>query len=219
MRIINKVFMLIFLVANIFILLFDFFKYDIYNKADARSFGAGIAFGFIIYAVYGMYCILAIGTLLYTLLYIVFGIKKYKWKAFILSGIMITTILLLTVVPYTKGYLNVFYAINKDHFQKTIQMYNKGELQRYQCGATEYYVPYRLSSYIGKMDVQDNESSIKIRFYAYRGFFSDIVIVYSSDDSGINENDFSVLGYKINYSNVRGIDKNWYSAVIPKTQR
>jgi hypothetical protein len=205
----KKTFVYICLLASIFILFFDFFKYDIYNKADARSFGAGLAFGFLIYAVYGVYCFLAIGTLFY----IVLRIKQYMWKALIPSMIMAVAILLLTFVPYTKSYVNAFYFINKDHLQETVQMYTDGELQDFIRG-DEYIVPYRLTSYTGKMGIQKSQGSVKIEFYAYRGFFNKTVIIYSSDDSSISPEDFTILGYKINYRNIRRIDINWYSAVI-----
>lgn len=209
MKTYKKTFVCICLLSSILILLFDFFKYDIYNKADARSFGAGLAFGLVIYFVYGVYCFLAIGTLFY----VIQRLKQYKWKAFIPSMIMLVTILLLTLVPYTKSYVNAFYFINKDNLQKTVQMYTKGELQDFYRG-DEYIVPYRLTSYTGKMVIQERNNSIKIEFYAYRGFSNKTVIIYSSDDSGINPDDFIIVGYKLNYRNIHKIDTNWYSAVM-----
>jgi hypothetical protein len=190
-------------------LLFDFFKFDIYNRTDTYSFGAGLFSGFIILAIYGMYYSLAIGTLFY----IILRIKVNKRKAFIPSVIMIVTILLLTFVPYSKGYVNIFYSINKDDFQKIVQMYNKGELDDFQSNVNEYIVPYRLTSYTGKMYVQNTEGVSKIQFYASGGFRK-LVIIYSSDDSGINQEDFYNLRIKMDYRNIRRIDKNWYSAVI-----
>lgn len=128
---------------------------------------------------------------------------------------MTIAILLLGFFPYTNAYLNLFYSLNRDAFQKTIELVNNGEIRHLQTDTNEYAVPYRSTSYAG---VMYTEGVSKIMFFAYYGFEKAVVIVYSSVDSGIDKDDFNdgfPTGYNWGFSDIKKIDTNWYSATVP----
>lgn len=203
------------ILTSIFILAFDFFKFDFFlGVRGSSSFGAEIVYGFLALIPYGLYGILAIWSGIY-------AFKKYnsmRGKAFIPTTVILITIFLLNFFPYTKLYLNLNYSLNRGRFQQTIQIINGGEIEdykrNYQLGSEEYIVPYRLASYSGVIQVQIHNDIIKVMFSAYKGYSREVVIVYASDDSGIDKTDFSSNGATCNYSNINKIDVNWYSATI-----
>lgn len=205
------------ILSSIFVLAFDFLKFDFIIKVkSAGSFGAEIVSGFLVLIPYGLYGILAIWSLIYIF-------KKYrskKWMALLPAIIILVTVLLLGFFPYTKMYLDLNYSINKARFQQTIHLVDSGEIKgykkNYQLGSDEYIAPYRLSSYSGVVRVQVHNDVTKLMFSAYKGYSREVVIVYSSDDSGINKKDFSdrLNGATWNFSNIKKIDGNWYSATV-----
>lgn len=203
------------ILSSVFILAFDFVKFDLIIRVKGSgSFGAGIVSGFLLLFPYILYGLLAI----WSLLYVFKRIKAKKWRAFAPMCVIIVTIFLLGLFPYTKAYLKANYSINKEEFQKTIQLLNNGEMQQYQIGTDKFLVPYRLTSYSGVLYTDVDNGVTKVMFFAYSGFNKDVVIVYSSDDSGINENDFSgnfPIGSTWNFSKINKIDTNWYSSTIP----
>ncbi|MEA4831616.1 hypothetical protein SDC9_127036 [bioreactor metagenome] len=187
-----------------------FYKLNFYVAADTRSFGAGIIVGFLLYIPYILYGILAIRTVFYLF-------KKFKEKrlvAFAPAGIILVTTLLYALFPYTNLYLNMYYSLNKGMLQKTVQLMNEGKV--YPIDNNEYIVPYKSTSYTGVLYTEVNDGITKIMFYAFKGVKKDIVIVYSSDDSSINKKDFNniIYGGTWNFSNIKKIDTNWYSATI-----
>jgi hypothetical protein len=93
---------------------------------------------------------------------------------------------------------------------------NNGEMQKYQIGTNKYMAPYRLTSYSGVLNTDVHDNVTKIMFYAFSGLKKDVVIVYCSDDSGIDKRDFNggIYGGSWNFSNTRKINVNWYSATI-----
>jgi hypothetical protein len=194
-------------------LIFDFLKFDLINKVEGSySFGLGIVIGFLLWIPYILYGVLAIWTVCY-------AFKKSevkRWKAFIPMTLMIITIVLFVFLPYSKTYIELNYSFNKERFQKTVQLMNNGVMQRYQIGTNKYIAPYRVTSYSGVLYTDVNDGVTKIMFYAFSGLKKDVVIVYCSDDSGIDQRDFSGSIYDAmwNYSNTKKIDVNWYSAII-----
>lgn len=202
------------LISSIILVLFDFYKFDLMIKADGYSLGAELVTNFLVMIPYCLYALLMIFSLFY-------AIKKYKsirWKAVIPSIITIITVIVFAVLPYTKGYESLFYSINKNNYNKIIEMINSREILDYQCDSNMYIVPYRMASYTGKMTAETRDGVTKIKFYAYRGFLKSIVIMYASDDSGINQDDFVDYPYtraKFEFSNLSTIEPKWYTATVP----
>lgn len=191
------------IICSILLLLFDFFKFDMIIRAKGYSFGLTIIVGFLAYLPYLIYVI-------WTIWLVVYIFKKgeiQKVTTFMPLAIMVVTILLLTVVPYSDTYTSLNYSLNKQNFGKIIEMVKNGEIQQYRTNMTEYVVPYRFTSYIGKMYTCVNDDVIKVMFYAYRGFRGNVVLIYSSDGSEIKNRDFGK-----NFKNIKRIDDNWYSA-------
>lgn len=191
------------IICSILLLLFDFFKFDMIIRAKGYSFGLTIIVGLLAYLPYLLYVI-------WTSWLVVYIFKKgeiQKVRTFMPLAVMVVTILLLTVVPYSDTYANLNYSLNKQNFEKTIDMVNNGEIQQYQTNMTEYVVPYRFTSYIGKLYTCVNDDVTKVMFYAYRGFRGSVVLIYSSDGSEIKNRDFEK-----SFNSIKRIDDNWYSA-------
>jgi hypothetical protein len=197
----------IFIVSIIFsivLLWFSLFRFDIAIKAN-YSFGLLVVFGLlshIPYIIYGGW----------TICVICFTLKKGEnmllGRVLPLATIVVT-ILLLTVFPYTDAYVSLNYKFNKENFSKTIEMINDGEIQLPRTNMNEFIVPYRLTSYTGKLYTYENDDVTKIMFFAYSGFRGGVVLVYSSDDSEIKNIEFQRI-----FENIKRVDDNWYSARI-----
>ncbi len=198
---------------SVLLVLFDFFKFDWIIKIKvSQSFGAEILLGFILYIPYIIFACLT-G---WSIIYIFKKIKSKKWKSILPTAVMAFTILLLIVFPYTKTYINMFYKLNQEQLQKTIQMVNSEEIHSYAIDENEYRAPFRLTSYSGVMHKDSHNGVTKVKFYAFKGIKkdNDVIIVYSSDDSSIDSDDFSDDLVKWNLSNIKKICPNWYSATV-----
>ena|GEM_PF-2825954 len=206
----KNVAILISALSSLFLLLFTLFKFDLTTFADIYApLGAELVLGFVILAIYGLYAIFALWSFLYAFL----NAKTKKWMALVPMLIMIPTIYLIVFFPYTKAYFNLYLSINQNQLQKTVQMQKMGR----QIDRNEYIVPYRFTSFSGVMYTQVNGEVKKDLFYTYNGFQKDIVIVYTSDDSGIDKRDFSECfptGYYWNFREIHKIERNWYSATV-----
>lgn len=194
---------LICIIYSIALILFDFFKYDIFIKAN-YSFGLLMVVGILSYIPYVLYGILII----WIVWHIIRKVRALHWMTFVPLTVVIITILLLTVFPYTDEYIGLYYSLNRGNLYKTIEMVNNGEIQR-QTGEHEYVVPYRLTSYSKVLYAHANDEVTEVLFFAYKGIGKATVMVYYSDDSGINESDFSSIR---NPRNIKKVDDNWYSA-------
>ncbi len=202
---------IIFILVSILLLLFDWIKGRLI-LLTANSLGAELVVGLLAYIPYVLYCTFIIWSVIYMLK----RIKLKKLGAFVPLIIVSITLLILFFIPYSKTYLNFDYETNKVYREKTIEMVASKVIQQYQSGEDEYIAPYRLTSYTGKIYVQDVDGVTKVLFYSYKGFTKSRIIVYSSDDSGIIENDFNfgVPQNKLDLGDIKRLDKNWYSATI-----
>lgn len=193
--------------------MFDFFKFDLIIKVKGSySFGAEIVLGYILYIPYVIFaCLTAWSTI-----YMFKKIKSKKWKAILPTAVMLFTILLLIVFPYTNMYINMFYKLNQEQLQKTIQMVYNGEIHSYAIDENEYRVPFRLTSYSGVMQKDIHNGVTKVEFNAFKGIKkdNDVIIVYASDDSGITSDDFTDDLITWNLSNIKKICPKWYSATV-----
>ena len=197
-------------ISSISLILFDFYKFDLLIHVEGKyNFVAGLGISWLALFIYGLYGILVI----WSYVYIFTQFKSINWKALIPAAVTSITVILLLVFPYTEAYVNLDYSINKDNFQKTVQMAN--HMENYLIGEGEYIVPYRLTSYSGVLNKADGTIT-KMMFYAYSGFGKCVVIIYTADDSGINSEEFSEIFNigKWKYSNIRKLDTNWYSATV-----
>jgi hypothetical protein len=201
------------LLVNIFILLFDYFKIDLLYLADNYSRNAfeEITLKSIAFVPFALYVIFVVGLLIY----IGMNIKVLKWKAALIIAIFSLTVLFYLFVPYSNTFAKLQYNVNKDHYAKTIKLLHSGELPNYHAEEDTYIVPYRFTSYTRLMNVQNSGGVTKIWFDVYKGLTKIKIIVYTSDDSGIKVTDFSKGdGYTYTYSDIKKIETNWYSATV-----
>lgn len=204
---------IIYVIFSLLFCAFDLLKYDVMIRINGgSSFGASIVVGYLLWIPYILYGVLAIWSFVYAFKWI----KSKNWRALLPAIVSIITIFFLFVFPYTDAYLDLNYSLNKEQLQETVQMVKSGKIHKYQIDEYEYMAPYRLTSYSGVLYLDQNSGVTKIMFYAFRRFQKDVVIVYSSDDSSIDETDFfNVLGFaRWNYSNIQKIETNWYSATV-----
>lgn len=201
------------ILASLLILLFDYFKVDVLyvsnnyviSALEEVSLKLAVLIPYIIYTVYAAYM----------LIYVFSKAKLLRWKAVAVAAVISCAVLIYLFVPYSSVFAKYQYQLNKDHYAKTIQMLNDGELSYYHAEANTYFVPFRFVSYTRLMYVQNSDSTTKIWFDVYEGLTKSKIIIFAADNSGINENDFAkAFGFKYNYSDIKQIDTNWYSATV-----
>jgi hypothetical protein len=186
--------------------IFDWFKFDLVVKTNE------FAVGNLTLIIYIVYWLMGICTIVYAVLLL----KQFKWQAFIPTMIFLIAVLYVSIYPMTNLYFNKDYISNAGKRIQTVKMLEQHQLTEYQIGQDEYMVPYRSTSRTDTMLVQEKSNVIKIMFYIYRGFGINKVLVYVSDDSGIEPNDFNfeLPSYTQNFKNIKKMDDNWYSAII-----
>lgn len=199
-----------FILASILLLLFDRTKYYLVLLTGNRL-GFKLAIGLLLNIMYVLYC----GLVIWAVIYVLKRIKEKRLGAFVPLIIVTIILLIFFFIPYSKVYLNFDYEINKTNRSKTIEMFANKEIIKNYPDQEEYIAPYMFTSYTGKIYIQDVDGVTKVMFYSYLGFTKRRIIVYTSDDSGIDEYDFNfgISEKKLNLSDVKKLDKNWYSAI------
>ena len=192
---------LLFVILSAAVMLFDWQKNDLLLKIKGGgSLGSSMIFGLIEPTVYLIYVLLGMGTIVYAVLML----KKVGWSAILPSIIFLATLFFVFVFPVTRLYLNWNHAINKANREKIVSMAEEGLISEYQIGPDKYVVPFRSTSYTGAMIVHNQDDVLTVEFFVYRGLLGEKLIVYVSDDSGLN--DFE--GYK----NIEKLSDGWYTA-------
>lgn len=107
----------------------------------------------------------------------------------------------------TEPNVRLNYHINKGVREEIIQMMNNGDIERYRGGANKYMSPYRRASQTNKIHYWDN-GNLKALFTVNSDLTGRSVIIYVSDDSGINENDFG-----LEYRRTGKLDDKWYYGI------
>ncbi len=190
-------------IASVLLLLFDLFLYDalIYFNSP----GAKVAMGLFIYFVLFIYAITAI----IVLIHIAVNIKIIKLFAIAHCTTITLTVLFFTYLPFTETYHQLYFAIEKNHLNETIQLYEEGALS--QIGIDKYIVPYRLTSHTGKVYFFQDEQSINALFTIYKGFHKSSNILYSSgcDAPTVDNNYFGLC--RCDTLNINKIDEHWYT--------
>lgn len=154
---------------------------------------------------------------MFGVLSIVLNIKKVKLIAFVMFFIYAFTIFTVFVFPRTELYINIDYNINNDSREATINMIKNDDIDDCCIGQNEYIVPFRQTSYTRTMHIQEKNGVLKVMFYVYLGIHEKSIIVYVSDDSGIESSDFSSdlpVGILYKFYDIKKLSNNWYSARI-----
>lgn len=200
----SKRILILSIALSILLLWFNMFRFDIAIKAN-KSFGLLIVAGlmsFVPYVIYGGW------TIWITIL--VIKNRKNNVRDGVISLVAIAlTIALLTVIPYTDAFVKMSYLVNKNNLTKTIDMINDSEIELPRTNTNEYIVPFRLTSYTGRLYTYEIDNVTKIMFYVFSGIRGGVVLVYSPDGSGLKNADF-----ERRFENIEKVDENWYSAHI-----
>jgi len=206
----KSLFYVVFIVINAIFILFQIFKYDLLILAKSNSFGYQIILGLLDNAMYLLYALI----FLFSVIYAVVKMKEMKWKAYVHSIVCVLVIFLLIVLPATESYANWNYSLNKSRRTSIIEMKMNGELTEFAIGMNEYRAPYRGVSYTKAIYVQEKANTTKIMFIIHQAFGINRVLIYVSDDSGIDVNDFALSSYPRNYCDIKKMDTNWYLALV-----
>jgi hypothetical protein len=197
----------VFVLGSVIFFTFDWVRFDLSKKINNS-----LIIGNFVWFIYFLYGCMGV----WSVIYLIKKLSVYRWKAFIPIAIVIITILYFLLIPLSNIYLNIDYKLNGGNRAKIVQMVQNDQMQRNQIGENKYIVPYRLTSHTGYIYVQKNTLVTKIMFYVYCGIGKSRVIIYSSNDSEINENDFN-SGIPVTNSHFRDIkkmEKYWYSATF-----
>ena len=188
---------LIFVLISIVFIFLSWLKRDIifYTNTNLPIISAAIL-GILIFIFDALY-------ILFGFLSIILNIKKVKIIAFVMLIIYAFTIFTVLVFPKTDLYINIDYNVNNDSREATINMIKNDEIDNYRIGLDKYIAPFRQTSYTGTMHLQEENGVLKVMFYVYLGLYEKSIIVYVSDDGGINPDDFSAdlpegMTYKFN---------------------
>jgi hypothetical protein len=205
MKIKNIIFTVVIFIISTFFIIFDHSRFDLTIKINSFVVGN---FVLLVYFLFGVTGILS-------LIHAIKYIKSLKWQAVIPVVIFSITIFYVFVFPLTDLYYNISYKINAVKRTQIVEMLWQNKLDRYQIGANEYMVPFRSCSYTGTMLVQKKADNIKVMFYINYFFGKSKVLIYVSDDSGIDKNDFNGgLQYNLHFSDIKKVDFDWYTATI-----
>ena len=202
---------LIFVLISIVFIFLSWLKRDIifYTNTNLPIISAAIL-GILIFIFDALY-------ILFGIISIVLNIKKVKIISFVMLIIYAFTIFTVLVFPKTDLYINIDYNVNKDSREATINMIKNDEIDNYRIGLDKYIAPFRQTSYTGTMHLQEENGVLKVMFYVYLGLYEKSIIVYVSDDGGINPDDFSAdlpEGMTYKYNDIKKLSANWYSANI-----
>jgi hypothetical protein len=179
---------LIILAASILLVLFNFFMFDIINAFDKP--GCKCIDGIAWLCVYISICDRGPDVLIY----VIVRIKQIKLFALIHCVIIAVTVLFFIYIPYTDTYQKIYFALEKNHLNETIQMIGTDEL--WQTGMDEFRVPYRLTSHTGKFYVSIDNDVTRAEFTIYKGLDKSSILIYTSGTDKVNENDFSLAYIK-----------------------
>jgi hypothetical protein len=180
--------------------------FDIINAFDNP--GANALMGLLGYVFIFLYAIVA----LIVLIYVIVRIKQIKLFALIHCVIIAVTVLFFTYIPYTDTYQKIYFALEKNHLNETIQMIGTDEL--WQTGMDEFRVPYRLTSHTGKFYVSIDNDVTRAEFTIYKGLDKSSILIYTSGTDKVNENDFSLSVYKTGIHDIKQMDTHWYTAIV-----
>ena len=194
---------MVILIASILLIVFEWAKFDLAIQMNT------FAIGTLTWIVYILYAVLGIGTILYAILMC----RTIKWQAFISVALFLITLTYVFLYPLSIVYTNAEFEKNLAKRIETVKLVESNQISEYQINVDEYIVPYRETSHTGTMLVQRRNGITKVMFYSYKGLMSARVIVYVSDNSGIEINDFNLdfPGYIRNYSQSRQMTSNWFS--------
>jgi hypothetical protein len=202
---------IIFFIFTILFIIFDKLQFDLIMRINAFNLGLELINGILIRLTYFLYICISV----WAVIYIFIKIRLLKWKAFIPLIIAIFTIIYVFVYPLTDMYLRKNFRNNIDNRIQVVKMIENKEIAEYQIGQDEYIVPYRSVSRTGTVLVQQRSGVTKVLFYIYKGMSMNKVLIYVSDNSSINTEDFNfgIPSNKQNFSNIKKIDSNWYYAI------
>jgi hypothetical protein len=149
---------------------------------------------------------------LIVLIYVIVRIKQIKLFALIHCVIIAVTVLFFIYIPYTDTYQKIYFALEKNHLNETIQMIGTDEL--WQTGMDEFRVPYRLTSHTGKFYVSIDNDVTRAEFTIYKGLDKSSILIYTSGTDKVNENDFSLCVYKTGIHDIKQMATHWYTAIV-----
>jgi hypothetical protein len=201
--------------ANLLILLYEYFKIELSYFANNNNSGIEELIKKLL-----VYVVVPFAIYVFFIISLIIIVSKKKYIQFkLVKTIAIILLIILTAigplyVPYSNTVAKLQYIVNKEHYADTVQKFSDGQLQRYHAEDDIYVVPYMFTSYTRLVTVQEKDGVTKIRFDIYEGLIKFRVIIYSSDDSGINSSDFSFQSHKYSYGDIHKIDTNWYSATV-----
>ncbi len=207
----TKKHLLSFVIITIIFLLLNWLKRDIifFTNTKWPIISAAIL-GLLIFIIYALY-------ILFGVVSIVLHIKRVKSISYMMIIVYVFAIITVFVFPRTELYTNIDYNINRTNRELSINMIKSGGIDEYRIDIDEYITPFRQASYNRIMHIQEENGVLKVMFYVYLGMREKSVIVYVSDDSGIEADDFSIgLPPEATYgfNDVKKLSSNWYSANI-----
>ncbi len=201
----NKIIFVYVIVALIYILM-DWLRFDLILAVD--SLGFNLIFGLVLLGFRILFIILFICSLVY----LIIKYRIIKIKAFIPFFLMLVIIFYFIFRTYSPLYLDIDFIIHKAGREEIIEMYKENRLT--QININTYIVPYRMVSHNKKVYIQNKDGIINAVFYISKGFINDRILIYVSDDSKANTNDFWDSPDYRKLINIRKASDNWYFADI-----
>ncbi len=190
------------ILSGILILVLDYYKSNLIlkyvyfgGKADPTMYLAVIV---------GLYCILAV----LSVICVFKTFETIKWKSIIPVAAMIIPVLLILFFPYSRAYTVLFYALNKDRLQQTL---DSAELEKYYKGDGIYTVPYRFASDMDEIRVLSDSGEVMYFAYNGCGFVRDVLLIYSPHDDLLNRKS-QLLDDSLSIGHIVRLDTGWYSA-------
>jgi len=198
------------IIVSFTLFLFEYVKFDFMLMLNSKSIIYMQTYGILTWIIRILLISVSIGNC-------VFAIQKYKETkryAFLPAFAVLIVIIVVYIFPSTNAFVFLNSTVYQKNREKIVNMYERNELAEYRVGQYAYVAPHRRASHTGLIYIYDNDGSIKILFYIYKGLFVSQVLLYVSDDNGFDYHQFDIYSQYTSQplDNIRRIKDNWYYA-------
>lgn len=191
----------------IFFVLIDWVRFDLVRFVD------NIGFNLILNLVVVVMGIVYVLLFIWSIIHIVMNYKSDGAGSVVPLVCVVLVLVYYCVVNNSMMYVNIVYKLNKTNMENTINMYEVGELE--QIGVDKYIAPYRFESHNKLVYIKSEADKDTAVFFVSNGYRYDRVIVYSDCGlDGISNYDKYHKYGMWEFSNIKGLDYNWYYAEI-----